>query len=188
MKKIKWKTLGEICEIERGIRVKKKELSLTGKYPVVSGGIGYTGYSDDYNREGETITIAQYGTADYVNWQKNKFWANDVCFSVFPKNMILNKYLYYFLKNKQEYLYKISNKTAIPYSISKEKILKIQIPLPSLKKQEQIAAVLDKFTTNAKKAPYFSGGDEFAKKSLRSLLKNFSLYYIIKYIKEQKNR
>ena len=146
MKKIKWKTLGEICEIERGIRIKKKDLSLTGNYPVVSGGTGYRGYLDEYNRVAETITIAQYGTAGYVNWQKKKFWANDVCFSVFPKNIVLNKYLYYFLKNKQEYLYKISNKTAIPYSISKEKILKIQIPLPPLKKQAKIAAALDKFT------------------------------------------
>ena len=146
MKKIKWKTLGEICEIERGIRIKKKDLSLTGNYPVVSGGTGYMGYLDEYNRVAETITIAQYGTAGYVNWQKKKFWANDVCFSVFPKNIVLNKYLYYFLKNKQEYLYKISNKTAIPYSISKEKILKIQIPLPPLKKQAEIAETLDKFT------------------------------------------
>ena len=146
IKEIEWKTLGEICEIERGIRVKKKDLSLTGNYPVVSGGTGYMGYLDEYNRGAETITIAQYGTAGYVNWQKKKFWANDICFSVFPKNMVLNKYLYYFLKNKQEYLYKISNKTAIPYSISKEKILKILIPLPPLKKQEEIAAVLNKFT------------------------------------------
>ena len=155
MKKIKWKTLGEICEIERGIRIKKKDLSLTGNYPVVSGGTGYMGYLDEYNREAETITIAQYGTAGYVNWQKKKFWANDVCFSVFPKNIVLNKYLYYFLKNKQEYLYKISNKTAIPYSISKEKILKIQIPLPPLKKQAKIAAALDKFTElTAREAQY----------------------------------
>ena len=145
-KETKWKTLGEICEIERGTRVKKKDLSLTGNYPVVSGGTGYMGYLDKYNRGAETITIAQYGTAGYVNWQKNKFWANDVCFSVFPKNIVFNRYLYYFLKNKQEYLYKISNKTAIPYSISKEKILKIQIPLPPLKKQAEIAAALDKFT------------------------------------------
>ncbi|WP_369712146.1 restriction endonuclease subunit S [Leptotrichia sp. HSP-342] len=117
-----------------------------GKYPVVSGGTGYMGYLNEYNRNEETITIAQYGTAGYVNWQKRKFWANDVCFCVYPKNIILNKYLYYFLSSKQNYLYKVSNKSAIPYSISKENILKIKISIPSLETQEKIVKILDNFT------------------------------------------
>lgn len=143
---VDWKKLGEVCEIVRGIRVKKNELISGGKYPVVSGGTGYMGYLNEYNRNKETITIAQYGTAGYVNWQKRKFWANDVCFCVYPKNIILNKYLYYFLSSKQNYLYKISNKSAIPYSISKENILKIKIPIPSLETQEKIVKILDNFT------------------------------------------
>ena len=143
---VEWKKLGEVCEIVRGIRVKKNELISGGKYPVVSGGTGYMGYLNEYNRNEETITIAQYGTAGYVNWQKRKFWANDVCFCVYPKNIILNKYLYYFLSSKQNYLYKISNKSAIPYSISKENILKIKIPIPLIETQEKIVKILDNFT------------------------------------------
>ena len=143
---VEWKKLGEVCEIVRGIRVKKNELISGGKYPVVSGGTGYMGYLNEYNRNEETITIAQYGTAGYVNWQKRKFWANDVCFCVYPKNIILNKYLYYFLSSKQNYLYKISNKSAIPYSISKENILKIKIPIPSIETQEKIVKMLDSYT------------------------------------------
>ena len=104
------------------------------------------GYTDNYNREADTITIAQYGTAGYVNIQKEKFWANDVCFSVYPKDILVNKYLYYVLANKQEYLYSISNRTAVPYSISKDKILRIKIPTPPLEIQKEIVALLDKFT------------------------------------------
>lgn len=143
--KVEWKKLGEVCEIIRGVRITKKEL-LTEGYPVVSGGTGYMGYIDKYNREAETITIAQYGTAGYVNFQKKRFWANDVCFSVIPYESVLNKYLYYFLVNKQEYLYEISNRTATPYSISKDKILSIEIPIPLLEIQEKIVKILDKFT------------------------------------------
>ena len=95
---VEWKELGEVCEIVRGVRITKKELLEEG-YPVVSGGTSFMGYTNEYNREKNTITIAQYGTAGYVNWQTEKFWANDVCFSVYPKESILNKYLYYFLKN-----------------------------------------------------------------------------------------
>ena len=142
---VEWKELGEVCEIVRGVRITKKELLEEG-YPVVSGGTSFMGYTDEYNREKNTITIAQYGTAGYVNWQTEKFWANDVCFSVYPKESILNKYLYYFLKNKQDYLYEISNRTAVPYSISKEKILRIKIPILPLEIQEKIVQILDKFT------------------------------------------
>ncbi|NQJ20113.1 restriction endonuclease subunit S [Streptococcus suis] len=142
---VEWKELGEVCEIQRGVRITKNQLLPSG-YPVVSGGTGYMGYTDNYNREADTITIAQYGTAGYVNIQKEKFWANDVCFSVYPKDILVNKYLYYVLANKQEYLYSISNRTAVPYSISKDKILRIKIPTPPLEIQKEIVALLDKFT------------------------------------------
>lgn len=144
--KVAWKKLGEVCEIVRGVRVTKNDLLENGKYPVVSGGINYMGYINKYNRDEDTITIAQYGTAGYVNWQNEKFWANDVCFSVYPNEKVNKRYLYHFLLHKQYYLYSISNKLAVPYSISKDKILKIEIPIPSLETQEEIVRILDNFT------------------------------------------
>ncbi|HBR81592.1 MAG TPA: restriction endonuclease subunit S, partial [Enterococcus sp.] len=149
--KIERKSLGEVSEINRGVRVTKRDLRIEGKYPVVSGGTGFMGYVDEFNREADTITIAQYGSAGYVKWQKDKFWANDVAFSIFPNNNKLNKkYLYHFLLSKQEYLYSISNRTAVPYSISKDKILNVCIPIPSpdnpeksLKIQQEIVRILD---------------------------------------------
>ncbi len=127
-KGVEFRKLGEVCEIIRGKRVTKKEILDKGKYPVVSGGIGFMGYLNEYNREENTITIAQYGTAGFVNWQNQKFWANDVCFSVIPKETLINRYLYYVLTNMQNYLYSISNRSAIPYSISSNNIMQITIP------------------------------------------------------------
>ncbi|GAA8630979.1 restriction endonuclease subunit S [Helicobacter pylori] len=135
--------LGDIAEIKRGVRITKNELDVFGKYPVVSGGVGFLGYTNNFNRYENTITIAQYGTAGYVNFQKNKFWANDVCFCVYPnKNVIKNIFLYYFLKVNQNYLYEISNRNATPYSISKDKILDFEILLPPLNEQIAIANIL----------------------------------------------
>ncbi|WP_390571362.1 restriction endonuclease subunit S [Helicobacter pylori] len=135
--------LGDICEIKRGVRITKNELDVFGKYPVVSGGVGFLGYTNNFNRYENTITIAQYGTAGYVNFQKNKFWANDVCFCIYPnKDIIKNIFLYYFLKVNQNYLYEISNRNATPYSISKDKILDFEIPLPPLNEQSAIAGIL----------------------------------------------
>ncbi|MGN8540646.1 restriction endonuclease subunit S, partial [Helicobacter pylori] len=124
----------------------KKEILDKGKYPVVSGGIGFMGYLNEYNREENTITIAQYGTAGFVNWQNQKFWANDVCFSVIPKETLINRYLYYVLTNMQNYLYSISNRSAIPYSISSNNIMQITIPIPPLEIQQEIVKILDAFT------------------------------------------
>ncbi|GAA7942248.1 restriction endonuclease subunit S [Helicobacter pylori] len=144
-KGVEFRKLGEVCEIIRGKRVTKKEILDKGKYPVVSGGIGFMGYLNEYNREENTITIAQYGTAGFVNWQNQKFWANDVCFSVIPKETLINRYLYYVLTNKQNYLYSISNRSAIPYSISSNNIMQITIPIPPLEIQQEIVKILDQF-------------------------------------------
>ncbi|GHR86981.1 restriction endonuclease subunit S [Helicobacter pylori] len=146
-KGVEFRKLGEVCEIIRGKRVTKKEILDKGKYPVVSGGIGFMGYLNEYNREENTITIAQYGTAGFVNWQNQKFWANDVCFSVIPKETLINRYLYYVLTNMQNYLYSISNRSAIPYSISSNNIMQITIPIPPLEIQQEIVKILDQFST-----------------------------------------
>ncbi|WRC29910.1 restriction endonuclease subunit S [Helicobacter pylori] len=145
-KGVEFRKLGEVCEIIRGKRVTKKEILDKGKYPVVSGGIGFMGYLNEYNREENTITIAQYGTAGFVNWQNQKFWANDVCFSIIPKETLINRYLYYVLTNMQNYLYSISNRSAIPYSISSNNIMQITIPIPPLEIQQEIVKILDAFT------------------------------------------
>ncbi|GAA8966166.1 restriction endonuclease subunit S [Helicobacter pylori] len=145
-KGVEFRKLGEVCEIIRGKRVTKKEILDKGNYPVVSGGIGFMGYLNEYNREENTITIAQYGTAGFVNWQNQKFWANDVCFSVIPKETLINRYLYYVLTNMQNYLYSISNRSAIPYSISSNNIMQITIPIPPLEIQQEIVKILDQFS------------------------------------------
>ncbi len=144
-KGVEFRKLGEVCEIIKGKRVTKKEILDKGKYPVVSGGIGFMGYLNEYNREENTITIAQYGTAGFVNWQNQKFWANDVCFSVIPEETLINRYLYYVLTNMQNYLYSISNRSAIPYSISSNNIMQITIPIPPLEIQQEIVKILDQF-------------------------------------------
>jgi type I restriction enzyme S subunit len=160
---VEFKPLGELSEIIRGVRITKKELLTNGKYPVVSGGTGYMGYTNQYNREENTTTIAQYGTAGYVKWQTEKFWANDICYSLKPNiEIINNRYLYFHLISKQQYLYEISNRSAIPYSIERDKILNIQIPIPcphnpkkSLEIQNKIVRILDNFTElTARKKQY----------------------------------
>ncbi|WP_330463665.1 restriction endonuclease subunit S [Metamycoplasma gateae] len=146
-KELKSLKLYEVCEISRGKRITKNQLVENGTFDVISGGIKPMGKIDKYNQESNTITIAQYGMAGFVNYQTKRFWANDVCYCLKPKEeIILNKYLYYFLKGNQHKIYNISNRNAIPFSIEKEKILQMSISIPSLEKQKEIVNILDKFT------------------------------------------
>lgn len=140
--------LGDICSISRGQRVTKKDLVIDGIYPVISGGVKPLGYINKYNRESNVITIAQYGTAGYVNMITTQFWANDVCYSIFPNALVDNKYLYYFLKNNQDLLYSLKT-DAIPSCLPIDRLKSIKIFVPSLEKQKYIVSILDRFSTLA---------------------------------------
>ena len=139
-------SLKEICKITRGKRITKKSLDEKGKYPVISGGKNIFGFTNEFNRNENTITVAQYGTAGFVNWQNEKFWANDVCYSLIPNtNLINNRFLYHYLLNIQNFIYSIINKEAVPYHLKQNDLEKIKIPILSIEHQQKITEILDKF-------------------------------------------
>ena len=137
--------LNGVATIKRGERVTKAQLIPNGQYPVISGGVKPLGYLNRYNRKANTITIAQYGTAGYVDWQQNQFWANDVCYSVFPSKIINNRFLYFVLLHNQQLLYSLKT-NAIPACLPLDKLAGVEIPVPPLPVQEEIVRVLDAFT------------------------------------------
>ena len=146
MKKIKWKALGEICSIFKGEQLNKKDMLKIATYPVINGGTSPSGYIENYNQKENTITISQGGASvGYVNFIETKFWLGAHAFAINPNDKVSKRYIYHFLKKNQ---YKLENKkvgATIP-NISKNDVQNFLIPLPPLKKQEEIAAVLDKFT------------------------------------------
>ena len=144
---VEWKGLGDVCKIVRGKRVTKGELIENGIYPVISGGVTPMGYIDSYNREPNTITVSQYGTAGYVDFQQSRFWANDICYCIYPERDLDNKYLWYVLKSKQDLLYAIRNTDAIPYSLPADTLNSVSIPIPSISEQQRIVGILDTFTS-----------------------------------------
>jgi type I restriction enzyme S subunit len=141
---VEFRNLGSIAEIKRGERVTKAELKTDGEHPVISGGVKPLGYFDKFNRESETITIAQYGSAGYIDWQSQKFWANDVCYSIFPKE-VNNRYLYHYLINSQDNIYALKT-NAIPAHLPQDKLSVVEIPTPPIEIQIEIVKTLDLFT------------------------------------------
>lgn len=142
---VEYKKLEEIADIMRGERITKKDLISIGGYPVMSGGKTFFGRYPKYNREANTITIAQYGSAGYISFIKERFWANDVCYSIFPQN-IDNKYLYYSLCSNQRLIYSLTTK-AIPDCLPKDRLADVDIPVPPIEVQHEIVRILDNFTS-----------------------------------------
>lgn len=142
---VEWKPLGEVATIKRGSRVTKKELEDNKPYPVYSGGVTPMGYYERYNQEPNTITVVKYGTAGYVNFISERFWANDVCYCIAPNSCLKNKFLLYVLKNMQDDIYKLVT-DAIPAHLPVDRLANIPIPIPPMEVQERIVEILDKFT------------------------------------------
>lgn len=141
---VEFDDLNRIADIIRGKRITKAELDENGEFPVISGGVAPLGYYNNYNRDKNTITIAQYGTAGYIDFQKIKFWANDVCYSVLPKKSMSNRFLFHFLMSKQNEIYDLKT-NAIPAHLPQNKLGKVRVPLIPLKIQDEIVRILDTF-------------------------------------------
>ncbi|MDR2772617.1 MAG: restriction endonuclease subunit S [Elusimicrobiota bacterium] len=72
---VEFKTLGEVCEFQRGISIAAKNV-LAGNVPVIAVGQTATYYHNTANRTDETVSISSSGAyAGFANWLKTKFWA-----------------------------------------------------------------------------------------------------------------
>ena len=80
-----------------GERITKAMMGDDFEYPVMGGGTIPTGKYSNYNFE-QAVTISRAGSAGFVNWMENKFWATDVCFvSTQQSGGPLIKFVYYYV-------------------------------------------------------------------------------------------
>lgn len=143
---VEWKTLENYIDIYTGSQFNKRDMKLTGLYPVINGGVNASGYAEIYNEEANTITVSQGGaSAGYVNWMKSRFYAGAHCYIVKPKDSLSNRYLYHFLKSIQTALMNSQHGAGIP-ALNRNIIKSTSIPLPPLPVQEEIVRILDAFT------------------------------------------
>lgn len=114
-----------------------------GKYPIYGSG-GIMGYADDYICNSNTVIIGRKGSINNPIYVETPFWNVDTAFGLEANTAILfPKYLYYFCLNFD--FEKLNTTVTIP-SLTKQNLLKIDIPLPPLETQKQIAENLDKVT------------------------------------------
>ena len=139
------KTLGEISEIKNGKRIVKGKVE-TGEFPVLGGG-GFTSfYTNEYSREGKTCKISREGMSlhNCVMLLNEKYYLNSQAFTIKSKNesIIINEYLWYYLDNNKEDVFKCGRGPA-QKAIDIDEFKSIKIPIPSLELQQEIVKYLD---------------------------------------------
>lgn len=137
--------INDICNIIYGTRIVRKK-NTEGKYDVYGGG-NKTFTTTTYNREGYNIVLSRFGVSECcVRILNKQFYLNDSGMTIESKDteILLNKYLGYYMIHNMEKIYELSRGTA-QHNISMDKLKLIEIPVPSVKVQKEL---IDKYNDN----------------------------------------
>jgi len=109
---------------------------------------GITGYTDHFLEDGEYILTARNGTIGNTFLIKGKSFPSDHMFTLRTNEKCILKYIYYWMMSNKKVMENLANVTTIP-GITRASLVEIQIPLPSLERQQQIVEAIDGWTNLA---------------------------------------
>jgi type I restriction enzyme S subunit len=137
------KKLGGVGRVKKGSQLNKSELTNTGDYPAINGGINPSGYTDKWNTGKNTITISEGGNScGYINFITSKFWSGGHCYSIEElKGDVLNRFLFQYLKFNEHLIMRLRVGSGLP-NIQKGEINNFKVNLPSLEEQTKISNFL----------------------------------------------
>ena len=118
--------LCELCQINKGQQLNKLNMLECRQYKVYNGGISYSGYTNKFNTNENTISISEGGNScGFVNFINEKFWSGGHNYTL--SNLKINtKYLYFILKSCQEDIMKLRVGSGLP-NIQKSALEKFQV-------------------------------------------------------------
>ncbi|EAJ9920627.1 restriction endonuclease subunit S [Campylobacter coli] len=161
-----WKSLGEIGEIITGTTPSKNNPNFYGnEYPLfkpsdlngdmiikyASDNLSKLGFDNARNLPKDTILVVCIGAIGKVGLSGVNGSCNQQINAIIPNSAFTSKYLFFVCLSNyfQTILKKNASQTTLPI-INKTEFSKLQIPLPPIKEQEQIAMHLDSVFEKAK--------------------------------------
>ena len=115
-----------------------------GDIPIYGSG-GIIGYVDTYSYDKPTVLIPRKGTITNIFYLEEPFWNVDtIYYTEIDTTQILPKYFYHFMKTVD--LTKLDTGSGRP-SLTQAILNEIPIFVPSIKEQQRIVSILDKFET-----------------------------------------
>jgi len=140
-----WKTmkLDEICDIKKGEQLNKDDLTESGNYPCLNGGMSFSGYTDKFNSDENTITISEGGNScGFVNFMKSKFWLGGHCYKVILKKDISKDFLFHLLKFYEREIMNLRVGSGLP-NIQQKDLKNLQLLISEdIEEQNKIANFL----------------------------------------------
>ncbi len=137
--------LGTLVHICKGKQLNGEFLSDEGKYYVMNGGITPSGYYDEYNTPAGTISISEGGNScGFVQYNEKPFWSGGHCYTLLQTTdeRIQYKFLYHFLKSKQDEIMALRIGSGLP-NIQKKNIGSFPVPILPIDYQNAITRLLD---------------------------------------------
>lgn len=127
-----------VAEINKGKSITKEKIS-KGNYPVIAGGQSSPYAHNEYNFEGNVITVSASGAyAGFVWYHNYKIFASD-CVVLQSKNEkeISTHFIYHIMKALQGEIYKLQQGAGQPHVYARD-LEKIIIPTPPPSKQNEM--------------------------------------------------
>ena len=124
--------LKDISQIKKGEQIGNTLLSSGGAYPMLNGGISFSGNYTHFNRESNTIAISEGGNScGYVSFIDKEFWAGGHCYTIHPKRKdpVFNRCLFYVLKKQENKIMTLRVGSGLP-NIQKRDLENLLINLP----------------------------------------------------------
>ena len=141
---IKLITIKELCNTVSGKQLSESKF-IEGNYYVIGGGQKPAGKHNKFNKEANNILCSQSGSySGFISRYNTPIWASD-CFSIHSlnKEILTEDYLYYYLIQKQNNIYKLQTGGGQPH-IYQDNINNFDLLLPNIDKQKEIVDYLDK--------------------------------------------
>ena len=152
---VEWKTLGKILKRTGGTSItaaKMKELNkANGALKIFAGGRTFAFVNFDDIPEKDiikypSIIVKSRGNIEFDYYDrpfshKNEFWSYHS-----ENDNIYIKYVYYYIKNKEQYFQNIGNAMQMPQISIRDTDLFL-VPVPPLSVQKEIVRILDSFST-----------------------------------------
>ena len=139
--------LGDIADIYTGSKP-NEILDTISDYEYINAGTENSGYTEQPNCEGDTVTTPSRGQGGigYVGYQSKPFYLGPLCYAIRSKTQefIINKYIYHWLVSHSSDILVLKNEGGTP-ALNKTDLAKIRIKVPPLSVQNRLVEVLDNF-------------------------------------------
>ncbi|WP_088340075.1 restriction endonuclease subunit S [Robiginitalea sediminis] len=135
--------LEDVADVIKGKQLNRLQLSESGTYPCLNGGITPSGFTDKFNTGANTITISEGGNScGFVSYMTTKFWLGGHCYKIDLKKSTFLEFFYQLLKANESRIMGLRVGSGLP-NIQKGTLLSLKIPfVTNPGEQQKIASCL----------------------------------------------